>query len=56
MYRKKVPFYQAIMLETLGEVWKSHHRSLLDVGGRRALLRKHLRSYSPSMQCGPSIS
>jgi SAM-dependent methyltransferase len=47
MYRKKVPFYQAIMLETLGEVWKSHHRSLLDVGGGTGVIAEALAKLFP---------
>jgi SAM-dependent methyltransferase len=33
MYRRKVPFYQATMLDSLRELWAGNHRKLLDVGG-----------------------
>ena len=33
LYRTKMPYYQAIMLDGLHELWAGHHRKLLDVGG-----------------------
>jgi SAM-dependent methyltransferase len=47
MYRKKVPFYQATMLDTLGEVWVGRHRKLLDVGGGTGVIAEALAKLFP---------
>lgn len=47
MYRKKVPFYQATMLDTLGSIWAGRHRRLLDVGGGTGVIAEALARLFP---------
>lgn len=47
MYRTKVPFYQATMLDTLGEVWAGPHAKLLDVGGGTGVIAEALAKLFP---------
>ena len=47
MYRKKVPFYQATMLDNLRSVWTGHHRRLLDVGGGTGVIAEAIARLFP---------
>ena len=47
MYRSKVPFYQATMLESLRELWTGRHRKLLDVGGGTGVIAEAMAELFP---------
>lgn len=47
MYRNKVPTYQAVMLDSLRELWDDHHRSLLDVGGGTGVIAQAMAELFP---------
>lgn len=47
MYRNKVPTYQAVMLDSLGELWDEHHRKLLDVGGGTGVIAQAMAELFP---------
>lgn len=47
LYRRKVPYYQAVMLDTLREVWARPHRSLLDVGGGTGVIAQAMYELFP---------
>lgn len=47
MYRTKVPFYQATMLDSLHAVWDGHHRRLLDVGGGTGVIAQAMAELFP---------
>lgn len=38
MYRSKIPYYQAEMLNSLLRVWKGRHDTLIDVGGGTGII------------------
>lgn len=46
-YRKKVPVYQATMLDTLREVWIGHPRRLLDIGGGTGVIAEAISKLFP---------
>ena len=47
MYRRKVPFYQAVMLDTLRALWDGHHARLLDVGGGTGVIAQAMAELFP---------
>lgn len=47
IYRTKVPYYQATMLESLREVWLGHHRRLIDVGGGTGVIAQAISELFP---------
>ena len=47
MYRRKVPIYQAVMLESLRELWNGRHRRLLDVGGGTGVIAQAMSELFP---------
>lgn len=47
MYRRKVPFYQATMLDSLRQVWAGDHRRLLDVGGGTGVIAQAMSELFP---------
>jgi len=47
MYRSKVPFYQATMLDSLRQVWAGDHRRLLDVGGGTGVIAQAMSELFP---------
>ena len=47
MYRNKVPTYQAVMLDSLRELWSGHHRNLLDVGGGTGVIAQAMAELFP---------
>lgn len=50
MYKVKVPTYQSIMLEKLGEVWDGPHDRLLDVGGGTGVIAEVMAGLFPVKQ------
>ncbi|MFP5597361.1 class I SAM-dependent methyltransferase [Kluyvera sp. 142486] len=47
MYRTKTPCYQATMLNSLGAVWKQHHKRVLDVGGGTGVMAQAMAELFP---------
>ena len=47
LYRGKVPYYQAIMLSSLRELWRSRHHRLLDVGGGTGVIAEAMAQLFP---------
>lgn len=47
MYRTRVPIYQAMMLDSLREVWAARHRNLLDVGGGTGVIAQAMAELFP---------
>lgn len=47
IYRKKVPHYQAYMLESLQELWVERHKALLDVGGGTGVIAEAIARLLP---------
>jgi SAM-dependent methyltransferase len=47
MYRKKVPFYQAIMLDSLRELWLAPCEKLLDVGAGTGVIAEAISKLFP---------
>lgn len=47
MYRGKVPFYQATMLDSLLELWLKRHGRLLDVGGGTGVIAQAIADLFP---------
>lgn len=47
MYRKKTPFYQTVMLDSLRELWIGHPRKLLDVGGGTGVIAQAISELFP---------
>lgn len=47
IYRSKVPYYQATMLDSLRELWVDDHRSLLDVGGGTGVIAQAMAELFP---------
>lgn len=47
MYRNKVPYYQAHMLNSLREIWYGHHHRLLDVGGGTGVIAEAMARLLP---------
>lgn len=47
MYRSKVPYYQATMLNTLLDVWSGPHSRLLDVGGGTGVIAQAIQELFP---------
>src|SRR5207244_11237413 len=47
MYRYEVPTSQAVMLDSLRELWVEHHRSLLDVGGGTGVIAQAMAELFP---------
>jgi SAM-dependent methyltransferase len=47
IYRNKVPVYQAVMLDSLGELCVGRHRSLLDVGGGTGVIAQAISELFP---------
>ncbi len=47
MYRSKVPYYQATMLNSLLEVWRGPHARLLDIGGGTGVIAQAVQDLFP---------
>lgn len=47
LYRRKLPVYQSVMLNTLSEIWVEHHDSLLDVGGGTGVIAQAISELFP---------
>lgn len=47
IYRGKVPYYQAHMLDSLLEVWSGPHKHILDVGGGTGVIAEAIASLFP---------
>ena len=47
IYRRKVPYYQATMLESLRDLWLGPHRKLLDVGGGTGVIAQAISELLP---------
>jgi SAM-dependent methyltransferase len=47
MYRRKVPTYQALMLDSLRQLWVGHHSNLLDVGGGTGVIAQAISELFP---------
>lgn len=47
MYRSKVPYYQATMLNSLLDVWCGPHTSLLDIGGGTGVIAQAVQELFP---------
>lgn len=47
VYRKKIPFYQAVMLESLRELWLGHHHRLIDIGGGTGVIAEAIAQLLP---------
>lgn len=47
MYRAKVPYYQATMLNCMLELWTGRHRRLLDVGGGTGVIAQAVADLLP---------
>jgi SAM-dependent methyltransferase len=47
MYRKKVPYYQATMLDSLRELWLTPHDRLLDVGAGTGVIAEAMSKLFP---------
>lgn len=47
MYRTKVPYYQAHMLDSLRELWIGPHRHILDVGGGTGVIAEAIAALFP---------
>jgi SAM-dependent methyltransferase len=47
IYRNKVPFYQAVMLQSLHQLWGKRHRRLLDVGGGTGVIAQAISELLP---------
>lgn len=47
LYRRKLPVYQTVMLNTLSEIWVAHHDSLLDVGGGTGVIAQAISELFP---------
>ena len=47
MYRRRVPNYQAMMLESLRQLWRGHHRNLLDIGGGTGVIAEAISELLP---------
>lgn len=47
MYRRKVPFYQAAMLDSLAELWDARHRNVLDIGGGTGVIAQAMAELLP---------
>lgn len=50
MYRTKVPFYQAHMLDSLRELWIGPHQHVLDVGGGTGVIAEAMAALFPVAQ------
>ena len=47
IYRRKAATYQALMFESLRELWRAHHRNLLDVGGGTGVVAEVISELFP---------
>jgi SAM-dependent methyltransferase len=47
MYRSKTPHYQAVMLNSLMQIWAGHHRRVLDVGGGTGVIAQAIAEFLP---------
>lgn len=47
MYRSKVPVYQAVMLDSVRDLWVGRHRRLLDVGGGTGVIAQAMAELFP---------
>ena len=47
MYRVKVPHYQAVMLDSVRELWQARHESLLDIGGGTGVIAEAMARLFP---------
>lgn len=47
MYRTKVPYYQAHMLDSLRELWIGPHQHMLDVGGGTGVIAEAIATLFP---------
>lgn len=47
MYRTKLPIYQAVMLDSLREIWSGRHRKLLDVGSGTGVIAQAMAELFP---------
>ena len=47
IYRKKVPYYQAVMLDSLRELWVGRPDKLLDVGGGTGVIAQAISELFP---------
>lgn len=47
IYRRRVPYYQAVMLDSLAEVWAGRHHKLLDVGGGTGVIAQAISELFP---------
>ncbi len=47
IYAAKPPYYQAIMLESLLELWKERHERLLDIGGGTGVIAQAMSELFP---------
>lgn len=47
MYKSKVPYYQATMLNSLDDVWVGRHERLLDVGGGTGVIAQAVSELFP---------
>lgn len=50
IYRTKVPFYQAHMLDSLRELWIGPHQHMLDVGGGTGVIAEAIATLFPVAQ------
>lgn len=47
IYRKKTPHYQAVMLDSLSELWLGRHERLLDIGGGTGVVAEAIARLFP---------
>lgn len=47
MYKVKVPHYQAVMLDSLLELWQQRHERLLDIGGGTGVIAEAMARLFP---------
>lgn len=47
IYRKKMPVYQATMLDSLRQLWVGHHCKLLDIGGGTGVIAQAIAELFP---------
>lgn len=48
IYRRKVPVYQAVMLNTLSELWIGRYNAVLDVGGGTGVIAQAIAELFPA--------
>jgi ubiquinone/menaquinone biosynthesis C-methylase UbiE len=47
LYRWRKPVYQAALLSSLGKIWDSSHRSILDIGGGTGIMAQTVKELFP---------